>query len=131
MVPKYIIYTDGAYSSARNVGGIGMVFISEGKKVLKFSKAYKNTTSQRMELMAAIVALESLEHASEVTIISDSQYLVKTMTDNWKRKKNLDLWERLDKLVLKHSITFKWVKGHFEDKYNSEADKLAFDASQI
>lgn len=128
---SYICYTDGAYSGTRNQGGIGFIILKDGKEVARYSKMYKNTTNQRMEQMAAIVALESIATPSEVTIISDSQYVVSTYTKNWKRKANLDLWKRFDKAIAFHTkVEFLWVKGHDKDEYNNIADKLASNASQ-
>lgn len=127
----YRVYTDGAYSSARNQGGIGFVILKDGKEVARYSKMYKNSTNQRMEQMAAIVALESISTPSEVTIISDSQYVVCTYTKNWKRKANLDLWKRFDAAIAFHTkVEFLWVKGHDKDEYNNIADKLASNASR-
>lgn len=128
---KYVVFTDGAYSSARNQGGIGFVILKDDKEVARYSKMYKNSTNQRMEQMAAIVALESIATPSEVTIISDSQYVVSTYTKNWKRKANLDLWKRFDKAIAFHTkVEFLWVKGHDKDEYNNIADKLASNASK-
>lgn len=128
---KYTVYTDGAYSSARNQGGIGFVILKDDKEVARYSKMYKNSTNQRMEQMAAIVALESITTPSEVTIVSDSQYVVCTYTKNWKRKANLDLWKRFDAAIAFHTkVEFLWVKGHDKDEYNNIADKLASNASQ-
>lgn len=127
----YRVYTDGAYSSARNQGGIGFVILKDDKEVARYSKMYKNSTNQRMEQMAAIVALESISTPSEVTIVSDSQYVVCTYTKNWKRKANLDLWKRFDAAIAFHTkVEFLWVKGHDKDEYNNIADKLASNASQ-
>lgn len=127
----YRVYTDGAYSSARNQGGIGFVILKDDKEVARYSKMYKNSTNQRMEQMAAIVALESISTPSEVTIVSDSQYVVCTYTKNWKRKVNLDLWKRFDAAIAFHTkVEFLWVKGHDKDEYNNIADKLASNASQ-
>lgn len=127
----YRVYTDGAYSSARNQGGIGFVILKDDKEVARYSKMYKNSTSQRMEQMAAIVALESISTPSVVTIISDSQYVVCTYTKNWKRKANLDLWKRFDAAIEFHTkVEFEWTKGHADDQYNKICDKLAQDASR-
>lgn len=128
---SYICYTDGAYSGTRNQGGIGFIILKDGKEVARYSKMYKNTTNQRMEQMAAIVALESIATPSEVTIISDSQYVVSTYTKNWKRKANLDLWKRFDKAIAFHTkVEFEWTKGHADDQYNKICDKLAQEASR-
>lgn len=127
---KYLIYTDGAYSNTRNQGGIGFIILKDDKEVARYSRMYKNTTNQRMEQMAAIVALESIATPSEVTIVSDSQYVVCTYTKNWKRKANLDLWKRFDAAIAFHTkVEFLWVKGHDKDEYNNIADKLASNAS--
>lgn len=127
----YLVYTDGAYSSARNQGGIGFVIIKNGKEVARYSKMYKNSTNQRMEQMAAIVALESITVPSEITIVSDSQYVICTYTKGWKRKANLDLWKRFDTAIAFHTkVEFLWVKGHADDKYNKICDKLAQNASR-
>lgn len=128
---SYICYTDGAYSGTRDQGGIGFIILKDGKEVARYSKMYKNTTNQRMEQMAAIVALESIATPSEVTIISDSQYVVSTYTKNWKRKANLDLWKRFDKAIAFHTkVEFEWTKGHADDRYNKICDKLAQEASR-
>lgn len=127
----YRVYTDGAYSSARNQGGIGFVILKDDKEVARYSKMYKNSTNQRMEQMAAIVALESITTPSEVTIVSDSQYVVCTYTKNWKRKVNLDLWKRFDTAIAFHTkVEFEWTKGHADDQYNKICDKLAQEASR-
>lgn len=123
----YIIYTDGAYSPSRNVGGIGFVILNDREeKICEFSKKYVNTTNQRMEQLAVAVALESIKKASAITIYSDSAYVVNTYEKGWKRKVNLDLWERIDKAITRHeSVKFIHVKGHAENKWNNYVDKLA------
>lgn len=128
---EYLVYCDGAYSSSRNRGGIGFIILKENKEVARYSKMYENTTNQRMEQMAAIVALESISTPSEVTIVSDSQYVVCTYTKNWKRKANMDLWKRFDAAINFHTkVNFSWTKGHAEDEYNKICDKLAQEASR-
>lgn len=130
MCNTYLIYTDGAYSPKRNQGGVGFVIIKDGNNIFSFKKMFRNTTNQRMEIMAACIALESLNTPSNITIFSDSAYLVNTMTKGWYRKSNLDLWNRLDKAVSNHKVVnFEWLKGHNNDPFNSEADKLATEAS--
>ena len=85
----YIIYTDGAYKSSLNTGGIGIVFLCNNEKVYEYSKKYKNTTNQRMELQAIIIALQSIiKPINKLTLITDSMYVVGTATLNWKRKCN-------------------------------------------
>lgn len=125
------VYTDGAYSSSRNQGGLGIVFIKDNKVIAKFSKTYKNTTNNRMELMAVIIALQSIKDENEITIYSDSMYVIGTATQGWKRKKNLDLWEKYDTVIdLFKTVTFKHVKGHSTNMFNNLCDEMAVAASQ-
>ena len=125
------VYTDGAYSSSRNQGGLGIVFIKDNKVIAKFSKTYKNTTNNRMELMAIIIALQSIKDENEITIYSDSMYVIGTATQGWKRKKNLDLWEKYDAVIDSFkTVTFKHVKGHSTNMYNNLCDEMAVAASQ-
>lgn len=131
-----VFYTDGAYSSSRNAGGIGIVCLKDGNLILKYSKKYTNTTNNRMEMRAVITALLSVKKKVEsIKIISDSQYVIGCATKGWKRKKNVDLWELYDKAYKQASsycdnITFEWVHGHTGDKYNEIVDKLAVKSSQ-
>lgn len=127
----YTIYSDGAYSPSTNQGGVGFVVVKNGVKIFSFSKMFKNTTNQRMEVLAMTIALESIKTPSNIKVVTDSMYLVGTLTKNWKRKANLDLWDRLDKAISKHlTVNVEWVKGHANDQFNEEADKLAFNASK-
>ena len=122
---NYVIYTDGAYSFKNNIGGIGFIICKEGKKICEFKKAYKNTTNQRMELLACIKALLCFKETSNIDLYTDSMYLVGTMTLNWKRKCNNDLWNKLDILFDKHNIHLYHIKGHNGDKFNEYVDNLA------
>ena len=125
------VYTDGAYSSSRNQGGLGIVFIKDNKIIAKFSKTYKNTTNNRMELMAVIIALQSIKDENEIIIYSDSMYVIGTATQGWKRKKNLDLWEKYDAVIDSFkTVTFKHVKGHSTNMFNNLCDEMAVAASQ-
>ena len=125
------VYTDGAYSSSRNQGGLGIVFIKDNKVIAKFSKTYKNTTNNRMELMAVIIALQSIKDENEITIYSDSMYVIGTATQGWKRKKNLDLWEKYDAVIDSFkTVTFKHIKGHSTNVFNNLCDEMAVTASQ-
>lgn len=127
----YKIFTDGAYSFTRDQGGIAFVITQEDKNIFEYSKTYKTTTNNRMEMLACIVALESIQEPSDVVLVSDSQYVVKTYTDNWKRKKNNDLWDRFDKAIKRHkSVNFEWTKGHANNEINNRCDRLAVEASQ-
>ena len=134
---NYECYTDGAYSSSRNQGGIGIVFIRNGKKITEFSRAFKNTTNNQMEIMAALAVLKCIQsHISTLTIYTDSMYVVGCASMGWKRKKNTRLWKAFDEELervstLCPSIKFQHVKGHADDKWNNYVDKLAVEASHI
>ena len=128
---NYLIYSDGAYSPSTNKGGIGFVILRNNKEIFSYSKMFKNTTNQRMEVLAMCVALESLKYPSRVKIVTDSMYLVGTLTKGWRRKANLDLWSRLDDAIAKHeNVEVEWCKGHAGSVYNEKADKLAYNASK-
>lgn len=126
----YVIYTDGAYSPKADIGGIGFVIYKNDSMVAQFNKAYKHTTNQRMEMLACIIALSCIKNKSNVSIYSDSMYIVGTMTKNWKRKANLDLWQRLDNLIDKHNVKFFHIKGHDGNERNEIVDRLARQAVQ-
>lgn len=128
----YIVYTDGAYSPKNNIGGIAFtIFNNKGQKVCVFSKPFSNTTNQRMEQMACILALHSIKVPSVVLIYTDSMYVVGTMMAGWKRKCNEDLWAELDSLVTKHKVVFKHVKGHDGNEKNDEVDRLAVEITKL
>ena len=132
-----IIYTDGACRGNPGPGGWGALLNYKGK-IKELYGAEKLTTNNRMELMAAIQALELLTKPCSVQLNSDSIYVLKGITDwmpNWKKRgwktaskspvKNEDLWRRLDIAIAKHTIEWKWVKGHSGDIGNDKADALA------
>jgi ribonuclease HI len=134
----YDIYCDGAYSPMRDQGGIGIVFIKDGKQIGQYGQTYKNTTNNRMELQAIITTLLSFKNkVNSITIHSDSQYVIGTILKGWKRNKNQDLWEKFDKAqeyVIKNicsEIKYEWVKGHADNEFNEQADKIANKASQL
>ena len=133
---NYECYTDGAYSSARNQGGIGVVFLRDGQKVLEYSKGFKDTTNNRMEIGAALAVFKCFRKPVEsITIYTDSMYVIGCATLGWKRKKNVSLWEIFDKELKRVStlcpnIKFVHVKGHSTNKWNNYVDKLAVEASQ-
>lgn len=130
---NYTVYSDGAYSIQREQGGIAFVILNNAnEKIAEYSKTFLKSTSQRMEQLAAIIALESIKTPSDIKLFTDSQYVVCTYTKNWKRKANLDLWERFDKIIAFHnSVDFEHVKGHAGDKHNEYVDTLAFNASKV
>ena len=135
---KYIIYTDGACSGNPGPGGWGAVILDKDNKQKNISGSEENTTNNRMELSAAIMALEEVNMNSEITIYTDSTYVKNGITEwvlkwkenGWKNSnkepvKNKDLWEKLDNLCEQNTINWKWVKGHASNKYNNLADELA------
>ena len=132
-----IIYTDGACSGNPGPGGWGALLIY-GTHEKELSGGELNTTNNRMELMAAIQALEALKSSCRVDLYTDSEYLRQGITswiNGWKAKgwktsqkkdvKNRDLWEKIDSLVSSHDVTFHWVKGHSGNENNERVDKLA------
>lgn len=136
--PQITIYTDGAARGNPGPGGYGIVLMS-GEYKKEISEGYKFTTNNRMELLAVIVALESLKiPGSEVTIYTDSKYVADAVTKGWvydwvkkrfKDKKNPDLWLRFLEIYKKHIVKFVWVKGHANNPFNERCDELAVAAS--
>ena len=119
-----LIYTDGSCLSNPGPGGWAAIILNDiSKKILKGGE--NNTTNNRMEMMAVISGLESVSNDGDVTIYSDSKYVINSITLGWKRKANLDLWELLDQQLIGKNVEWKWVKGHSGDKYNEEADQIA------
>lgn len=135
---EYKIYTDGACSGNPGPGGWGVVIIDKDNNQINISGKEKNTTNNRMELMAPIIALKKIKSKSNVIIFTDSTYVKNGITEwikkweknGWKNSnkkpvKNKDLWVRLNELCQKNNVAWKWVKGHSGDKYNVLADGLA------
>ena len=118
------LYTDGACSGNPGPGGWAAIIIN-GDSMHKISGSDKSTTNNRMEIIAVIEGFKTIDEASNVEVITDSAYVVNTMTKGWKRNKNQDLWNELDILVSKHNVKFTWVKGHASNQYNNECDKMA------
>ena len=140
--PKVDIYTDGCCLGNPGVGGYGVVILDNTKTecVKSLAEGFLVTTNNRMELMAAIKALEFLETPHEVFLHSDSQYLTNAFTKdwlsgwkkkNWKDVKNTDLWKRLLKAMEPHKVHFIWVKGHAGNQWNERCDDLAKAAADI
>lgn len=134
------IYTDGACRGNPGPGGWGVVLLYRGNEKL-LSGATSETTNNRMELTAAIEALNSLKEPCRVDLYTDSQYLqkgIKEWVDQWKRRewrradkspvKNADLWKALDASATKHDVSWHWVKGHSGHPENDKADSLANEA---
>ena len=139
---QFIAYTDGACSGNPGPGGWGAILRAmEGDHIIKereLNGGEKDTTNNRMELMAAISALEALSRRTQITIITDSVYVKDGMTKwimGWKKNgwktaakkpvKNEELWKRLDEAVSRHHVEWEWIKGHAGHEGNERADELA------
>ena len=145
---KVTLYTDGACSGNPGVGGYGAILVHIDANGIKhekeFSQGYKMTTNNQMELLAVIVGLEALKKPCEVTVYSDSKYVVDAFNnkwiDGWVAKgwktagkspvKNVDLWKRLLEAKKQHDVEFIWVKGHAGHEYNERCDSLAVAAGK-
>ena len=122
------LYTDGAASGNPGPGGWGAVLVC-GTHRKELSGGYRLTTNNRMELLAVIRGLEAIKWKdATVRIYSDSTYVVKTVTENWKRKKNQDLWARFDAVRAGFNLEFNWIKGHAGHPENERCDRLAVKA---
>jgi ribonuclease HI len=137
MTKNVVIYTDGACSGNPGPGGWGAILTFDGHE-REICGGEADTTNNRMELMAAISALETLKRPCTVDLHTDSQYLrggVMGWMDNWKKRgwltadkkpvKNIELWQRLDEARGRHEVAWHWVKGHAGHEMNERADELA------
>ncbi len=137
MAGTVVIYTDGACRGNPGPGGWGALLTAASKERELYGFE-PETTNNRMELMAAIRALETLERPCSVQIVTDSQYVMKGVTEwmqGWKRRgwrtadrkpvRNVDLWQRLDAALARHSVDWEWVRGHTGREGNERADALA------
>lgn len=141
-MPELFAYTDGACSGNPGPGGWGVLLIArDGGAVVKereLSGGEALTTNNRMELLAAISALETLAKPSEITVVTDSAYVKNGVTEwihGWKRNgwrtagkdpvKNVELWQRLDAAAARHRVQWRWIKGHAGHEENERADALA------
>ena len=144
MTQRIDIWTDGACSGNPGPGGWGAVIVAGGDERAELSGGESPTTNNRMELMGAIAALESLAPGTHATLHTDSQYVKNGLTQwihGWKKNgwktadkkpvKNVDLWQRLDAAAKQHTLTWKWVKGHAGDPMNERADALARAAIRV
>lgn len=138
MAIEVVIYTDGSALGNPGCGGYGVVMLS-GPYRKELSAGFQLTTNNRMELMAAIVGLEMLKFdGSNVTIYSDSKYVVDAVEKRWvfgwekkgfSGKKNPDLWRRFLEIYRRHNVKFVWVKGHADNVENERCDRLAVAAA--
>ncbi len=139
---QIVMYTDGGALGNPGPGGYGAVILRNGK-TKELSKGYRNTTNNRMELMACIAGLSALTKPSSVVLHSDSRYVVNGIAKGWAKKwkangwiksdkspaLNTDLWDRLLDLCEKHDVEFRWVKGHAGIAGNERCDELAVKAA--
>tara|TARA_Y100001970_G_scaffold289286_1_gene419151 strand:- start:1620 stop:2078 length:459 start_codon:yes stop_codon:yes gene_type:complete len=134
------IYTDGSSIGNPGPGGYGLIMEWVGKNLIKeFSKGFIETTNNRMELLAVIIGLELLKKEGfDVIVFSDSKYVVDAVKKKWlfeweknnfKKKKNVDLWKRFLVVYKKHNIKFEWIKGHNNHPQNERCDFLAVEAA--
>lgn len=139
--PDIIIYTDGSSRGNPGPGGYGIIMEHIESGYLKeFSQGFRKTTNNRMELMAVVEALNKIKKENaKVTIYTDSKYVSDSVEKKWvfgwqknnfKKKKNIDLWIKFLKVYEKHSIKFIWIKGHNNHPQNERCDKLAVAASK-
>ena len=133
-----MVYTDGACSGNPGPGGYGAILVYGGREK-ELSEGFAETTNNRMELLAVIVALEALKEPCSVTVTSDSKYVVDALTKGWldswisrgwrkadgKPALNAELWQRLTVQLERHEVKFEWVKGHAGHPYNERCDRLA------
>ena len=135
------IYTDGSALGNPGPGGYGIIIEWVGKNYIKeFSRGFKYTTNNRMELLAVIEALEMLkQRPMDVLVFSDSKYVIEAVDKKWvfgwvkkqfKGKKNPDLWMRFLAIYAQHNVRFQWVKGHNDHPQNERCDYLAVTAAK-
>ena len=143
MAMKHVtVFTDGACLGNPGPGGYGVVLLYQGHRK-ELSGGFRLTTNNRMEILAAVIALEALKEKCRVTLHSDSQYMVNAIekgwaarwrANQWRRNKqdralNPDLWERLLDSIARHQAEFRWVKGHAGHPENERCDQLAMAAA--
>src|SRR5216683_1368091 len=120
-----VAYADGSCIGNPGPGGWGVLILEPDGSERELSGGDPSTTNNRMEITGVIEALRAVAPGVEVTVRSDSQYVVKTMTLGWKRRENVDLWQQLDAEVAQRKVNFQWVRGHAGDPHNERADELA------
>ena len=141
MMDRIHIYTDGSSVGNPGPGGYGIVMEWEGNQYIKeFSNGFRLTTNNRMELLAVIIALETLKKEQmEVMVYSDSRYVIDAVQKKWvfiwekkafKKIKNPDLWKRCLNIIRKQNVSFFWIKGHNDHPRNERCDQLAVKAAK-
>lgn len=137
-MPQVTIYTDGSALGNPGPGGYGVILLAPPNHRKELNAGFRLTTNNRMELMAVCVGLEALKVSCEVTVYSDSRYVVDAVEKGWvfgwekkqfSGKKNPDLWMRFLRIYRRHRVRFVWVKGHSENPLNERADQLAVAAA--
>lgn len=128
-LPEVTIYCDGACEPNPGIGGIGIVLLyidTDHKTHQKtLSKAIGSVTNQIAEIWAATEGLKALKKPCKVSVFSDSQYVIKTMNGEWRKKTNLDHWQQLEQAAQRHQVQWNWIKGHNGNQYNEIANELA------
>lgn len=138
MTPTIHIYTDGAARGNPGPGGYGLI-LQSGKHYKEVNDGFRLTTNNRMELLSVIIGLEMLKTENcDVTVFSDSRYVVDSVEKKWidgwvkrgwKKVKNPDLWKRFQAIAINHNVKFKWIRGHNGHPMNERCDELAVAAS--
>ena len=134
---KLTIYIDGGCKGNPGIGAYASIVIDDNNEII-YTKGFKHTTNNRMELLGVIETLENIKESANISIYTDSKYVVDSINHNWinawvknnwrnsQRKliKNIDLWKRFLNVSNFHNLTFIWVKGHDKNLYNIKCDKL-------
>ena len=137
---KYKAYTDGSFQSSINAGGYASIIYDESGNIVKeLYQGFKNTTNNRMEVWAVLATLQYFKEPTDITIVSDSMYVVNTIKEGWIKKwfedkdyskKNLDLWFKILDYLDFHKVTVEWTKGHADNKENNQVDELCVFAAR-
>ena len=127
----YTVYTDGSCKPNPGTGGFGVVILRDGQPYKERMGACDDTTNNQMEMLGVIDALDHIPAGADITVMSDSKYVVNTLTKGWKRNKNKALWRAIDDLVESKDlkVAYQWVKGHADNEHNNRADELAQEAA--
>ena len=137
---KYKAYTDGSYQESIKAGGYASIIFDEnGNQIKEIYQGWKNTTNNRMEALAVLETLKFFREPVEITIVSDSMYVVNTIKEGWVKKwydekdyskKNLDIWFQILDYLDFHKVTMEWTKGHANDIINNQVDELCVFAAR-